>query len=52
MGTLRKFEALLFSEQPLDEPVQFLSADEGYMARPSLVSGISTRTNRNGALLY
>ena len=31
MGTLRKFEALLFSEQPLDEPVQLFSADEGYM---------------------
>ena len=31
MGSLRKFEALLFSEQPLDEPIQLLSADEGYM---------------------
>ena len=31
MGTLRKFEALLFSEQPLDEPIQLLSADEGYI---------------------
>ena len=31
MGTLPKFEALLFSEQPLDEPVQLLSRDEGYM---------------------
>ena len=32
MGTLRKFEALLFSEQPLDEPVQLLSTDEDYMS--------------------
>jgi hypothetical protein len=31
MGSLREFEALLFSEEPLDEPVQLLSADEGYM---------------------
>jgi hypothetical protein len=30
MGSLRKFEALLLSEQPLNEPVQLLSADEGY----------------------
>jgi hypothetical protein len=29
MGSLRKFEALLLSEQPFDEPVQLLSADEG-----------------------
>jgi len=28
MGSLWKFEALLDSEQPLDEPVQLLSADE------------------------
>jgi hypothetical protein len=28
VGSLRKLEALLFSEQPLDEPVQLLSADE------------------------
>ena len=32
MGWLRKFEALLLSEQPFDEPVQLLSADEGYMS--------------------
>ena len=31
MGSLRKFEALLLSEQPFDEPVQLLSTDEGYM---------------------
>jgi hypothetical protein len=30
VGSLRKFEALLLSEQPLNEPVQLLSADEGY----------------------
>ena len=40
MGSLWKFEALLCSEQPLDEAVQLLSADE-----------ISPRTNQNGALL-
>ena len=28
MGSLWKFEALLFSEQPLDESVQLFSADE------------------------
>ena len=31
MSSLRKFEALLFSKQPLNEPVQLFSADEGYM---------------------
>ena len=31
MGTLRKFETLLLSEQPLDKPVQLLSADESYI---------------------
>jgi hypothetical protein len=31
MGTLRKFEALLFSEHTFNEPVQLLSTDEGYM---------------------
>ena len=33
MGSLREFEALLCSEQPLDEPVQLLSADERYMGQ-------------------
>ena len=28
MGPLRKFEALLFSERPLDEPVPLFPADE------------------------
>src|SRR6266478_3914874 len=32
MGSLREFEALLCSEQPLDEPVQLLSADERSMS--------------------
>ena len=31
MSSLRKFEALLFSKQSLNEPVQLFSADEGYM---------------------
>ena len=35
MSSLRKFEALLFSEQPLNEPVQLFSADEGYMGELS-----------------
>jgi len=33
MGSLREFEALLCSEQPLDEPVQLLSANGRYTDR-------------------
>jgi len=36
VGPLRKFEALLFSEQALDEPAQLLSTDEGYMGEAFL----------------
>jgi hypothetical protein len=43
MGSLWKFEALLYSEQPLDEPVQLLSTDERYtdkaFLRPRDVEG-------------
>ena len=43
MSSLRKFEALLFSEQPLNEPVQLFSADEGYMGElPANTSPPST----------
>ena len=51
MGSLREFEALLCSEQPLDEAVQLLSANERDTDNPPLLSRISTRTNQNGALL-
>jgi hypothetical protein len=51
MGSLREFEAVLRSEQPLDEAVQLLSANERDTDKPFSVSRISTRTNRNGALL-
>ena len=43
MGSLREFEALLCAEQPLDEPVQLLSANERYtdkaFLRPRDVEG-------------
>jgi hypothetical protein len=40
MGSLQKFEALLYSEQPLDEPIHLFLAEEVYTDKPSLVSGI------------
>jgi hypothetical protein len=52
MCSAPKIEAFLCSKQPLDKPVQHLSTDERYIwTRPSLVSGISTRTNRERAVL-
>ena len=43
MGSLREFEALLCSEQPLDEPVQLLSANERDTDKPFLCSPVSRR---------
>jgi len=53
MGTLRKFEALLFSEQPLEEPVQLLSTDEGYMgeAFPGLRDLDANQSERRASFL-
>jgi hypothetical protein len=49
--SLRKFEALLYSEQPLDEPVQLLSADEGYMGEAFPGLREEMRTSRICAFL-
>jgi hypothetical protein len=53
MGTLREFEALLFSEQPPDEPVQLLSTDEGYMgeAFPGLRDLEANQSERRASFL-
>jgi len=53
MGSLRKFEALLFSEQPLDEPIQLLSADEGDMgeAFPRLRDLDANQSERRASFL-
>jgi hypothetical protein len=53
MGSLRKFEALLFSEQPLDEAVQLHSTDEGYMgeAFPGLRDHEEDQSNRRVSFL-
>jgi hypothetical protein len=57
MGSLPEFEALLCSEQPLDQPVQLLSADEPHpeqglsrclgivrLARPVVILATGPRT--------
>src|SRR5258708_2084017 len=53
MGTLRKFEALLISEQPLHEPVQLFSADEGYTgeAFPGLRDLYANQSERRASFL-
>jgi hypothetical protein len=50
MGSLREFEALLCSEQPLDEPIHLFPAEEGYTDKPSLVSGFAARQSKRRAL--
>jgi hypothetical protein len=53
MSSLRKFEGLLFSEQPLNEPVQLLSADESYMgeALPGLRDFDANQSERRVSFL-
>src|ERR1700730_17878602 len=53
MGTLRKFEALVFSEQPLEKPVQLLSADEGYLCEdfPGLRDLDANQSERRASFL-